>query len=116
VATNGGFLAVPNTQTVTILFTDIVGSTAVATRLGPQDADQVRQGREFTEAREMYEKIGAPYCIASKCLEWAKKFHLAEGSEQPAAFPMLARASQLDDQYGFEGLRGRAARLQALLM
>ena len=106
----------PNTLTVTILFTDIVGSTAVATRLGPQDADQVRQGREFTEALEMSERIGAPYWIASKCLEWAKKLHLAEGSEQPAAFPMLARASQLADQYGFEGLKGRAARLQALSM
>ncbi len=64
----------------------------------------------------MGEKIGAPYRIASKCLEWAKKFHLAEGSEQPAAFPMLARASQLADQYGLEGLKGRAARLQALSM
>jgi hypothetical protein len=107
---------VPNTQTVTILFTDIVGSTAVASRLGPQDADQVRQGREFTEALEMSEKIGAPYCIASKCREWAKKFHLAEGSKQPAAFPMLAIASQLAEHYGFEGPKGRAAPLQALSM
>ncbi len=32
-----------STQTVTILFTDIVGSTALAARLGPQDADCVRQ-------------------------------------------------------------------------
>ena len=106
----------PNTQTVTALFTDIVGSTAVVSRLGTQDADQVRQGREFAEAHEMSENIGAPYCSASKCPEWAKKFHLAEGTQPPAAFPMLARASQLADQYGFEGPKGRAARLQALSM
>jgi class 3 adenylate cyclase len=33
-----------NTQTVTIVFTDIVGSTELASRLGPEEADWVRQG------------------------------------------------------------------------
>ena len=33
-----------STQTVTILFTDIVGSTELASRLGPEEADRVRQG------------------------------------------------------------------------
>ena len=30
-------------QNVTILFTDIVGSTALSSRLAPDDADQVRR-------------------------------------------------------------------------
>jgi len=33
-----------STQTVTVLFTDIVGSTELASRLGPEEADRVRQG------------------------------------------------------------------------
>ncbi len=32
-----------STQTVTVLFTDIVGSTELSARLGPDDADRVRQ-------------------------------------------------------------------------
>jgi class 3 adenylate cyclase len=32
-----------STQTVTVLFTDMVGSTELASRLGPQEADRVRQ-------------------------------------------------------------------------
>jgi class 3 adenylate cyclase/tetratricopeptide (TPR) repeat protein len=32
-----------STQTVTVLFTDMVGSTELASRLSPQEADQVRQ-------------------------------------------------------------------------
>ena len=31
-----------STQTVTVLFTDIVGSTALSSRLAPEEADQVR--------------------------------------------------------------------------
>jgi class 3 adenylate cyclase len=84
----------------------------LATLLGRAD----EADREFAEALEMSERIGGPYWIASSCLEWVKKIHSAEGSEQPAVSPMLARASQLADQYGFEGLNDRAARLQALLM
>jgi len=64
----------------------------------------------------MSEKVSAPYWIASTCLEWVKKIQSAEGSEQPASSPVLARASQLADQYGFEGLEDRADRLQALTM
>jgi class 3 adenylate cyclase/tetratricopeptide (TPR) repeat protein/DNA polymerase III delta prime subunit len=34
---------VASTQTVTVLFTDVVGSTELASRLGPEEADRVRQ-------------------------------------------------------------------------
>jgi class 3 adenylate cyclase len=33
-----------NTQTVRIVFTDIVGSTEMSSRLGPEAFDRVRQG------------------------------------------------------------------------
>src|SRR5579862_548547 len=38
-------------QTVTILFTDMVGSTELSSRLGPEDGDQVRQ-RHFALLRQ----------------------------------------------------------------
>ena len=43
-----------NTQTVTVLFTDIVGSTELSSRLGPDQADRARQSHFRAWADELH--------------------------------------------------------------
>ena len=38
----GGETVVATTQTMTVLFTDLVGSTELSSRLGPRAADELR--------------------------------------------------------------------------
>ena len=45
------------TQTVSLVFTDLVGSTAHATRLGPEDADALRR-EHFGLLREAISHCG----------------------------------------------------------
>ena len=64
------------TQTVTVLFTDIVGSTELSARLGPGKADRVRQshfsllrqalaGNDGTEVKNLGDGLMAVFGSAS---------------------------------------------------
>jgi class 3 adenylate cyclase len=46
-----------STQTVSVLITDLVGSTAIADRLGPARAEQLRS-EHFELLREVLERTG----------------------------------------------------------
>ena len=98
-----GGLVLANTQTVTVVFTDLVDSTATAERLGPQAADDLRQthfrllrgavrGSGGTEVKNLGDGLMITYSSPSRALAGAVGMQQAmERHNRSAAEPLYVR-------------------------
>ena len=96
-------VALPATRVVTVLFTDLVGSTALSSRLAPDDGDRLREQhfatlREAiaahggTEVKNLGDGLMVAFDVASAALECAEAMQQAVArSNRASADPLAIR-------------------------